>query len=277
MKRIYGPAILILMALLALSGCDTNIFADFDVYEAPSAADLEAQANSNPTSFVDDVTFLLDEEVELKPEQVTTIKTKLVEIYNDTGNDQEVIQEAAAAAGELFVTSDPQTKEVVDNVVTAVLDLIPSDNSDVKISADVIVQSVFGSEPVTVETVSSIFKNLSDSAAAFEAMLNNAGTDADGVPVLSEDINAGEVAQTAILAVVATELYTAVEGVVGVNVDSVVADLINGNTIDPTVEQAISDVSSNFLDTATDTNVEKLLMISGLASVLQLDLTNTGI
>ncbi len=202
MKKILtlGAAALV---LIALSGCQFNLFTEFDKIEIPGVADLDAKAASDESGFVSDIEDYMDnnflENDAVTDEQVAAIVTNLETIYT-TPPDVTTGQQAAVLAGEIIIASDPVTASVVDGVIGSVTDALSAGGT---IDPDTLVGSIFPPD-LDQAGLTSILDNLDQAATAYADF---AGTvSGSGTADWMSSAEAGDVVQLAVVSLVVADL-----------------------------------------------------------------------
>ena len=181
MKKIIAMGIAVLV-LITLSGCQFNIFAAFDKIDIPGAAELSDRASSDPEGLVEDVQEYVDSE-SITEDNADAVIAALEEVYDDGAakpvdltEDEwtEVQEEAAVLAGEIAISSDPETKELVDNVISALTGL-----SDTTTAEDVLA-GLFPAN-LSEDQFYDILDNLDTAALAYADFAASIDPDGDGV------------------------------------------------------------------------------------------------
>lgn len=212
MKKILTLGIAALV-LIVMSGCQFNLFSAFDKLDIPSAAELSNQAATDPEGLVDDVQEYVDSD-SITEDNADDIALALADVYDDAAVKpagmtdaewEEVQQKAAVLAGEIIIDNDPDTKFVVDNVISSVTAALESGTSD----PEAIIAGIFPPN-MTLSEFSAILSNLSDAAAAYEDF---AATIASGTADWMSSAEAGDMVQYAVVAIIITDLATAADSV----------------------------------------------------------------
>ena len=242
-------------------GCDThlfsaNLFQGFDD-GAPSASEVLSSYNANdPDAFLNALTVAgsSDEFYEdLSDEDREKIITNLEEIYQGDG-DPETVSEAAALAGQTALQGT-DAGEMVNNVV----DLLSSDGDFGSVD-ELLTALVPDGVRDDADAVKQILTDFTVAAAAYRAFGEEIREDLDGDGTLDSpaDVNMGEVAQNAVIAIL---------------VDTIVSDLDNG--IDELTSAIVNDdyTSLEDLDPVEDANaagsaLNKILEAGGLGGLL---------
>lgn len=218
--------------LIALSSCQFNLFAAFDKIEIPNAAELLVKAQEDPADFVSDVQDYVDSD-SITEDNADDIVAALEYVY--TTQSGETGERAAVLAGEISIDSDPDTKLVVNNIVSSVTEAMDSDDDP---DPEVIISGIFPSDMTQAE-FTEILANLSSAAAAYEDFAASIdGVPADGIanpgaaPWMSS-AEAGDMVQYAVVAIIITDISSAVGS--GVLYDSVIngTDIPDGDYDDP--------------------------------------------
>jgi hypothetical protein len=201
MKKYFTLSIVALV-LITLSGCQFNLFTEFDKIEIPSAAEMSSKADSDPDGFLDDVNDYVDSE-SISEDDAAGIIDALEIVYGDVGNSPEVQEQAAVLAGEIAISSDPETKELVDNIVSALTGLTDTTTGD-----EVLI-GIFP-ENLTIDQFTDILDNLETAALAyadFAASIDDAPADGeadDGAAAWLDSTGAGDLAMYAAVAMIST-------------------------------------------------------------------------
>ncbi|MCK5199774.1 MAG: hypothetical protein KAR21_15560 [Spirochaetales bacterium] len=205
MKKILTLGIAALVAIV-MSGCQFNLFAAFDKLDIPSAAELLDQAETDPEGLVDDVQEYVDSD-SITEDNADDIADALAEVYDDAAVKpsgmtdaewEEVQQRAAVLAGEIIIDNDPDTRYVVENIVSSVTAALESGISD----PEAIIGGIFPSD-MTQSEFSAILLNLSNAAAAYKDF---AGTINPGTADWMSSAEAGDMVQYAVIAIVITDI-----------------------------------------------------------------------
>ena len=259
MKKFLALSIAILV-LITLSGCQFNIFAAFDKIEIPSAADLSSKASSDPDGFLDDVNDYVDSE-SITEDNADAVIAALEDVYDDAAIQpagmsdaewEDIQEEAAVLTGEIAISSDPETKELVDNVVSALTGL-----SDTTTAEDVLA----GIFPPNLSEAQfyDILDNLNTAALAyadFAASIDNNPADGvadDGAAAWLDSTDAGDLAMYAAVAMIASDIRN-LPGVSDADLynfiydDSVTTigtydEAVDGNPLDTNALSAILDLA----------------------------------
>ena len=194
---------LVALVLISLSGCQFNIFAEFDKIEIPSAADLSSKASSDPGGFLDDVNDYIESD-SISEGDAAGIIDALVIVYSDGGNSPEVQEEAAVLAGEIAISSDPETKELVDNIVSSLTGL--SDTT----TAEEVLAGIFPAN-LSLTQFSDILDNLDTAAAAYVVFAASIDNPPDGVADVGaaawlDSTDAGNLAMYAAVAMISSDV-----------------------------------------------------------------------
>ena len=171
--RKYLTLGIVALFLISLSGCQFNLFTEFDKIEIPSADEMSSKADSNPDGFLDDVNDYIESD-SITEDDADGIIDALEIIYLDGGNSPEVQEKAAVFAGEIAISSDPETKELVDNVVSALTGL-----SDTTTAEDVLA-GIFPAN-LTEAQFYDILDNLDTAAEAYADFAASIDVDGDGI------------------------------------------------------------------------------------------------
>ena len=177
MKKIAVAAAAVLAFAIVLSGCQFNLFGVLDTIKIPSAGDLLTAASENAKGFVSDVQDYIDSGA-VTEDNADDVVAALENVYTSQP-DSETGQRAALLAGEISITADPETKQVVDNVVgtfTAMMDpdyVPPSGDSD----TEALLRGLF---PPDDTDFSSIYDNLTHAAKAYKKFAGTIDTDGNG-------------------------------------------------------------------------------------------------
>ncbi len=212
MKKILTMGIVALV-LITMSSCQFNLFAAFDKIEIPSVAELESEASNNPAGFVSDVEDYIEnnflENDDVTDAQVNAIVSSLDTIYSNEGAT-ETGQQAATLAGEIIIDSDPDTKYVVDNIVSSVTEALESGSTD----PEVIISGVFPPSMSQLE-FAAILVNLSDASDAYKDFAtsidvdDNGSADPDSADWMSSG-EAGDMVQYAVISIIITDIRASV-------------------------------------------------------------------
>ena len=205
MKKLLAISMAVLV-LISLSGCQFNIFTAFDKIDIPGAADLLASAESDPEGFVDDVQEYVDSE-SITEDNADDIIDALVVVY--TNEEGETRERAAILAGEIAIDSYPDTKFVVDNIVSAVIDAM---DSGAEPDPEALIAGIFPSD-MTQSEFSDILDNLSTAADAYKDFAESIDANGDGIADAGaadwmSSAEAGDMVQYAIVAIIITDINT---------------------------------------------------------------------
>ncbi|MDA3941075.1 MAG: hypothetical protein PF693_17495 [Spirochaetia bacterium] len=196
MKKILTLGIVALV-LVTMSGCQFNIFTEFDKIEIPSAAELSDRASSDPDGFIDDVNDYIESD-SISEDDADDIVSVLEDLYNDIiPSDPETQQKAAILAGAISINSDPEAKDAVNEIVSIAL----AGYADM-----VAVKALFPTDETE------FYKMLDSMAAASDAYLEFESTlDGNGDPLFPlTNVERGDIAQYAIVSIVITEIVSTV-------------------------------------------------------------------
>ncbi len=248
MKKILALGVVVLV-LIALSGCQFNLFTELDRIEIPSTADLNAKAASDESGFVSDIEDYMDnnflENDAVTDEQITAIVTNLKTIYT-TPPDIQTGQQAAVLAGDIIINSDPVTSGVVGGVIGAVTDALSTGGT---IDPTTLVSSIFPAN-LDLAGLSSILNNLDQAAMAYADF---AGTvSGGGTADWMTSAEAGDVVQMAIISLVVSDLRSQVAS------DQILLDAINGGTL------SVNDPFDSASGSLYATEMADLLAFAGL-------------
>ena len=170
--RKYLTLGIVALFLISLSGCQFNLFTEFDKIEIPSAAEMSSKADSNPDGFLDDVNDYIESD-SITEDDADGIIDALEIIYLDGGNSPEVQEKAAVFAGKLIIDYDPAASSVVNGILGTVTDVLDSGGT---VTPETIIADVFPSN-LSLVGLQSIL-NVFDQAADAYSVLDN---DGDGV------------------------------------------------------------------------------------------------
>ncbi|MCK5153055.1 MAG: hypothetical protein KAQ93_01735 [Spirochaetales bacterium] len=186
------------LVMISLSGCQFNIFTEFDKIEIPSAADLSSKASSDPDGFLDDVNDYVDSE-SISEDDAAGIIAALEDIYDGTiPSDIETQQEAAILAGAISIDTDPDSKEAINDIVSIAL----AGDADL-----VGVKALF---PTNETEFYEMLENMAAASAAYTAFEST--LDGNGDPIIElTDVERGDIAQYAIVSILITEIATTVD------------------------------------------------------------------
>lgn len=220
------------LVLINLTGCQFNIFTAFDKIDIPGASNLLEKAESNPKGFVSDVQEYLDSD-SITEDNAAGIVAALVVVYASVGGD--IGEQAAILAGEIIIDNNPDTKNVVDSIVSSVTDALDSGE---ELDPEALLEGIFSSG-MTQSEFSDILAVLSTAADAyknFAASIDSNPTDgvADvGAADWMSSAEAGDMVQYAIVAIIITDLNSTVD--IDVLYDSVIngTDIPDGDYTDP--------------------------------------------
>ncbi len=208
MKKILTLGIAALV-LIVMSSCQFNLFAAFDKIDIPSAAELSDMATTDPEGLVDDVQEYVDSD-SITEDNADDIADALADVYDNAAVKpagmtdaewEEVQQRAAVLAGEIIIDNDPDTKYVVDNIISSVTDALESGTSD----PEAIIIGIFP-PGMTFSEFSAILQNLNDAAAAYEDF---AATIDPGTADWMSSAEAGDMVQYAVVAIIVSDLAAA--------------------------------------------------------------------
>jgi hypothetical protein len=218
MKQAFHKALSMaggLLLLLGLGSCDLlysgkNLFAGLD------GPDVAALKSATGTSLIDELkaeqggetgTFGDTFVAKLKddPEAVDTIYNNLEDVFNN-GNiyDANTRADAASLAADLILATSDTAGPVVDNVVSAVLDLT-SDPDNTSFSADELAVALLGTIAPDRDSFISLVNDMGRIADAYDA-LGSALFDGG-----SASLDAGD-GQAALVAFILTGIIDAVQG-----------------------------------------------------------------
>lgn len=211
MKKILTLGIVALV-FITMSGCQFNLFAGFDKIEIPSASELSNKASSDPDGFLDDVNDYIESD-SITEDDAGNIIDALEEIYVDDTNrpsgmsDDEwtqIQEEAAIFAGEIAISSDPETKELVDNIVASLTDLSAAT------TAEEILAGIFPAN-LSEDQFYSILDNLDTAAAAYGAFAASIDANDDGdadvdAALWMDSADAGNMVMYAAISIIASNI-----------------------------------------------------------------------
>ena len=208
MKK-YLISSVVVLVMISLSGCQFNIFTELDKIEIPNAAELLVKAQEDPTGFVSDVQDYVDSD-SITENNTDDIINALETVY--TTKTGETGERAAVLAGEISIDSDPDTKLVINNIVSSLTEAMDSDDDP---DPEAIISGIFPSDMTQAE-FSDILANLSTAAAAYEDFAASIdGVPADGIanPGSADwmsSAEAGDMVQYAVVAIIITDINTTV-------------------------------------------------------------------
>lgn len=241
---------IVALVLISLSGCQYNIFAEFDKIEIPSVADLNSKAISNPGGFVSDVedyvenNFLDNGDLTLEQEQA--VIDNLVAIYDGSITATvDVKQKAAILAGGLEINRDPETLHVVNGVIGAMTDALDSGGS---LDPSTLMSSIFPSD-LDMDGLKNILDDLDKAADAYAALSTTlAGHD----PGLSSG-EVGTMAQLAVVSLVVASIRDEISDA------AILSAIQNGTSLTLTENPFDPASASKFSD-----EIDDILMFAGL-------------
>jgi len=196
---------------IILSGCDFNLFSAVDTVDVPGLQDLRNKAASDAPGLISDVHDYIDSGA-VTEDNSDDIVTALEDVYTSTdpGVAEETKQEAAVLAGEVSITSNPDTKEVVDNVISALVN-IDGDSSSQEILSEIFPADLSREE---FYAVLDDFETASDAYIAFADSIVDPNDNTLAAPDAAEWMDGGEigtVAQYAAVAIIAADIRTIAE------------------------------------------------------------------
>jgi hypothetical protein len=203
MKKIAMGIFIIAVLGFVLTACNVNIFAALDKVEVVVPTDAAAMTDNEQKSFINDVEDYIDSDSLITDEDIDGVLLVLEEIYLFPP-DVQTGQEAAILAGEISITTDPNTALVVDNVVGALTGI--SDTS----TADELVVGIFPPNLDEAE-FEAVLLNLTQAADAYSAFAATLDADNDGIadPGAADWLDGGEtgdVVQLAVVSILAAEI-----------------------------------------------------------------------
>lgn len=206
MKKTAVAAITVLAFVIVFSGCDFNLFEAIDTVKV-SIPDIATATSDQVKAFVDDVKDYIDSGA-ITEENAGEVVDALEVVYSDPP-DVQTGQEAAILAGEISITADPETKAVVDNVVstfTAMMDpdyTPPGDDSD----TEALLRGLFPEDDTDFHT---IYTNLKTASKAYKDFAATIDTNGDGVvdtdAAWIESSEKGDIATYAIVSIAVTTI-----------------------------------------------------------------------
>ena len=206
----------VVLVMISLSRCQFNIFTELDKIEIPNAADLSSKASSDPDGFLDDVNEYIDSE-SISEDDAAGVIGALKLVYGDATKPSDmtddewadVQEEAAVLAGEIAISSDPETKELVDNIVASLTELTDTT------TGDEVLTGIFP-ENLTRDQFTAILNNLEIAAAAYEDFAASIDSDNNGIAdvdaaVWLDSTEAGNLAMYAAIAMISTGIRDAAD------------------------------------------------------------------
>lgn len=248
MRKIAVGFIIAAFAIV-ISGCDFNLFSELDKIDVPSRQALLDKASNNGSDFVNDVQDYIDSG-SITEENADDVVDALKTVY-DAPPDTETGQKAAVLAGEISIDSDPGTKEVVDSVISTVMDAL---NAGGEVDPEDLISDIFPSD-LSQAGLTEILDNLAQAADAY----NDFGSDTAGADEWMSGGEIGDVAQYAVVSMVITDIREQL----GTSADSDLYDLITGNTTSlPSFDDPFD--TTDGATTGYETSLQNILTLSGL-------------
>jgi hypothetical protein len=257
MKSKLGYAI-VLLAILSLSGCElmfqlvgTNVFAGLDVVKVDldvTAADLNSKEKQE--DYIDDVEAALDTGYLDEEDNADTVVTVLTDIYQDTGNDEQVREEAALLAGEVILETNILAYTAVNNL-SGIIESVSDGTSSGENFVETAMAGIFG-EGATAAEIEAVLLTFQEAAAAYRAYADLLDS-SDTVP--------DEAVQPALMVIVADTLISAV-GIPALT-DAIVNNTLGGLSAINDVFDQTDDVISS-----TDDQLQALIDFSFIGDLL---------
>ncbi len=196
MKKIAVAAAAVLAFAIVLSGCQFNLFGVLDTIKIPSAGDLLTAASENAKGFVSDVQDYIDSGA-VTEDNADDVVDALENVYTSQP-DSETGQRAAVLAGEISITSDPETKQVVDGVIETAMDTL---NAGGDIDPETLIRDIFPPD-LTQAGLTSILDNLTQAADAYDSF----GTHTAGADDWMSSSEIGDVTQYAVVSMAVADI-----------------------------------------------------------------------
>lgn len=257
---------LVLVALaavaLVMSGCAGNLFMDMDTPEAPTF-DASSADQTDVADYVDQVNRNLDvasdEDMRNAAENLDGALTGDSVTWDPSDQVQmEERQKTAATAGFLYVSSNPAAMDVVNGIGALATELQGSDGTSGETqNPEEIISKVIPTGLSQTEFTEMV-ESLQSASAMFDILTD---PDGDGTlnpdPVLPDGVQAGDIAQTAVLSLA---LKTASEALVDDDGDGTSDELFevyrfytdpNSDTSNPPADLPTFDPNNDPVETLT--------------------------
>ncbi len=172
MKKTIHLLLTISLATLFFAGCSGNLFMDMGLETPPDFNANLSLTDSNVMDYIDTLDEVLQFPDGLSDSETTTVYDSLTFFATGTPDTAEE-QAAAAAAGKLMIESNPDAKELVNNMAEAIDALMNDPDPDPEdIIASLVPESVMN-DP---DAFSAMIRDLMDAADAFNALGEGLGT-----------------------------------------------------------------------------------------------------
>ncbi len=175
MKKKAITAAVVLAFAIAFSGCKFNLFSSLDTLKI-SIPNFKTASSDSIKQFVNDVQKYVDEGANI--DNTKEVVDALTIVYTNPP-DIETGQRAAILSGDISITADPKTKDVVDKVVSTMTEISDPDYQppDNESDTEALLKGLF---PKDDSDFSTIYDNLKTAAAAYTDFAKTIDTDGDG-------------------------------------------------------------------------------------------------
>ncbi len=253
MKRTAVGFCVVAVFVIILAGCSFNLFESFDKVDVPSAAVLLDMANTDADNFVSQVQDYIDSD-SITENNAGDVIAALENVYT-TVPATETGQKAAILAGEISITADAATEQVVDNVIETVLDTLDAGGD---IDPDTLVAAIFPSS-LDQSGLTSILDNLTRAADAYQVF----GANITGADEWMSGGEIGDVAQYAAVSMGVASIRAQLANSLGSeeDADAAILSAIQGGTL-PSVDNPFD--TSDGTVPAYEDSLANILNLAGL-------------